>query len=122
MDSYLRRSILWRGIASILSELSERICAVEFNNQNLLKSYDRLTDMVSLQEINMYAIKIMFTNETLSLLNKFHTLESSMRALEQNTGQEIQTLQKSVVRRFVKSDEIIRTDEQGEKVQGQNLA
>ena len=41
-----------------LTELSERICAVEFNNQNLLKSYDRLMDKVSLQEGNMHTIKI----------------------------------------------------------------
>ena len=78
--------------------LSERICAVEFNNQNLLKSYDRLMDKVSLQEGNMHTIKIMSKDETLSLLDKFHTLESSVRALEQNTGQEIQTLQKPVVK------------------------
>ena len=69
----------------------------------------------------------------LSLLDKFHTLEScvknnnqklneTMRALEQNTGLEIQILQKAVVKRFAKTEEIIRTDEQGDKVQVQNLA
>ena len=43
-----------------LAKLSERVCAVESNCQNLLKSYDMSKD------------------ETLSLLNK---LESSVRAL-----------------------------------------
>ena len=45
-----------------------------------------------------------------------------MRALEQNTGQEIQTLQKAMVKIFEKIEEIIKTDDQGEKVQGQDLA
>ena len=72
--------------------LSERIHAVEYNNQNLLNSYNRLADRVSFREGNMYTIKIMSKDETLSLLDKFHTLESSVRAFEQNTRQEIQTL------------------------------
>lgn len=53
-------------------------------------------DRVSLQEGNMHTIEIMSTDEKLSLLDKFYTLESyvqnkdqqlneSMRALEQNT-------------------------------------
>ena len=88
-----------RGSIS-LTKLSERICAVEYNCQNLLKSYD------------------MSKNKTLSLLNK---LESSVRTLEQNTGQEIQTLKKAVVKRFEKIKEYIEIDEQ-EKEQGQNLA
>ena len=67
-------------------KLSEIICAIEVNNWNLLKSYDRLTDKLSLQEGNMHAIKIMSKDETLLLLDKFHTLESSMRTLEWNTG------------------------------------
>ena len=50
----------------------------------------------------MHAIKIMSKDETLSLLDRLHTLESSVRALEQNTGQEIQILQKAVVNRFLK--------------------
>lgn len=44
-----------------------------------------------------------------------------MRALEQNTGQEIQTLQKAVVNRFEKSEEIIKFDDQEQKVKRQNL-
>ena len=56
--------------------LSEISCAVELNNWNLLKNYDRLTDKVSLQKVNMQLIKIMFKDEMLSLLDKFHTLES----------------------------------------------
>ena len=57
-------------------------------------------DKISRQEGNMHTVKIMFKDETLSLLDKFYTLKSSVRALEQNTGQEIQTLQKAVVKRF----------------------
>ena len=64
----------------------------------------------------MHAIKIMSKDETLSLLDRLHTLESSMRALEQNTGQEIQTLQKAVVNRFEKNEEIIEFDDQKQKV------
>ena len=75
-----------------LTELSEIICAVEFNKWNLLESYDRLTDKVSLQEGNMHAIEIMSTNEILSLLDKFDSLESSMKALKQKTGQESPTI------------------------------
>ena len=48
--------------------LFERICAVECINQNLLNSNNRLTDRVSLQEGNMYTIKI--TSKTLSLLKQ----------------------------------------------------
>ena len=97
--------------------LSERIHAADFNNQNLLKSYDRLTDKVSLQEGNKYAINIISKDEWLSLLDKFHSLESSMRTLEQNTGQEIQTLQKAVVKQIEKIDEFVETDEQEQKIQ-----
>ena len=64
----------------------------------------------------------MSKDETLSLLDRLHTLESSMRALEQNTGQEIQTLQKAVVKRFEKIEEFIKFDDQGQKVQRKNLA
>ena len=72
--------------------LSERIRIVECINQTLSKGYDRLADRMSFQEGNMHAIKIISKDETLSLLDKLHTLESSVRALEQNIGQEIQTL------------------------------
>ena len=78
--------------------LSERIHTIECINQTLLKGYDRLTDRMSLQEGNMHAIKIMSKDETLSLLDRLHILESSMKTLEQNTGQEIQTLQKAIVK------------------------
>ena len=63
-----------------------------------MNSYDRLTDRMSLQEGNMYTLKITSKDETLSLLDRLHTLESSMRALEQNTRQEIQTFQKAVIK------------------------
>ena len=39
-------------------------------------------------------------------------MESLMRALEKNTGQEIQTLQKAVVNRFEKTEELIKFDYQ----------
>ena len=84
-----------------MTTLSERICTVEYNYQNLLESYDMSKD------------------ETLSLLNK---LESSIITLEQNTGQEIQTFKKAIVRRFEKIEQFIEIHEQGQKVQGQNLA
>ena len=38
--------------------LSERICAAEFNNRNLLNSHDKLTEKVSLQEGNMHTVKL----------------------------------------------------------------
>ena len=56
--------------------LSERIHTVEYNNRTLSKDYDRLTDRMSLQEGNMNTIKIMSKDETLSLLDRLHTLES----------------------------------------------
>ena len=67
----------------------------------------------------MHAIKIMSKDETLSLLDRLHTLESSMRALEQNTGQEVHTLQKAVVNRFKKIEGIIDFDDQEQKVKRQ---
>ena len=44
-------------------KLSEIVHTVEFYNQNLLKSYDRLADRVSLQEGNLYTIQIMSKDE-----------------------------------------------------------
>ena len=38
-----------------------------------------------------------------------------MRTLEWNTGQEIQTLQKAVVKRFEKIEEIIEANKQGKR-------
>ena len=58
----------------------------------------------------------------LSLQDKYHTLKFSVRTLEQNTGQEIQTLKKAVVKRIEKIEEFIEIDEQRQKVQGQDLA
>ena len=101
---------------------SERIHTVECINRTLSKGYDRLTDRMSLQKGNMHSMKIMFKDETLSLLDRLYTLQSSMRTLEQNTGEEIQTLQKTVVNRFKKSEKFIKFDDQGQKVQRQNLA
>ena len=80
-----------------------------------------MTDRMSIQEGTIYAMKIMSKDEILSLMDRLHTLESSMRALEQNTGQEIQTLQKIMVNRFEKIEEIIKFDDQEQKVGRQNL-
>ena len=68
----------------------------------------------------MHTIKIMFKDETLSLLDKFYTLKFSVRVLEQNTVQEIQTFKNVVVKRIENANKII--DDQGHKVQGQDLA
>ena len=59
-----------------IEKLSERIHTVKFDNQNLLKSYDRLADRVSLQEGNLHTIQIMSKDEVLSLKEKLQTLES----------------------------------------------
>ena len=67
--------------------LSERIHTVQCINWTLSKGYDRLIDRMSPQKGNIHAMKIMSKDETLSLLDKLHTLQSSVRALEQNTGQ-----------------------------------
>ncbi|XP_049979759.1 uncharacterized protein [Alexandromys fortis] len=99
--------------------LSGRMCAIECISETLVKGYDRLTDRMSLQEENMLAIKIMSKSETSFLLDRLSTLESSVRALEQKTRQEIQTLQKAVVKRFEKIEEFIKFDDQGQKVQRQ---
>ena len=75
----------------------------------MLKSYDRLADRVSLQDGNLHTIQIMSKDEVLSLKEKLQTLEShvqnqhqrlgaSMKSLEIYTGQEIQALQKTVVK------------------------
>ena len=45
-----------------------------------------------------------------------------MRTLKQNTGQEIQTFKKAVVKNIEKIEEFIEIDDQGQKVQGQDLA
>ena len=66
--------------------LFERLCTVECINWTLPKGYDRLTDRMSLQKGNIYAMKIMSKDETLSLPDRLDTLEFTMRVLEQNTG------------------------------------
>ena len=96
--------------------LFERIFTVECINWTLSKGYDRLTDRMSLQEGNIHALKIMSKDEILFLTDRLHNLESSMRVLEQNTGQEIQTVQKAMVNRFEKIEEIINFDNQEHKV------
>ena len=101
--------------------LFAKICAIECIYWTLLKGYDRLTDKMSLQEGNMHAIKIMSKNETLSLLYRLHTLESLMRAVEQNTGKKIQMLQKVVINRFEKIEEINKFYDEEQKVKRQNL-
>ena len=80
-----------------------------------------MTDRMSLHEGNIHAMNIMSKDETLSLLDRLHTLESPMRALQQKTEQEIQTLQKEMLNRFEKIEEIIEFDDQEQKVQRQNL-
>ena len=57
---------------------------------------------------------IIFTGQTshLGIINE---------ALEQNTGQETQMLQNTVVKRFEKIKEFIKFDDQRQKVQRQNL-
>lgn len=101
--------------------LFERIHTVDCINQTLSKRYDRLNDRMSLQEGNIHAIKTIFKNKILFLMDRLHTLDSSMRTLEQNTGQEIQNLQKAVVNRFKKIEEIIDFDDQEQKVRRKNL-
>ena len=80
--------------------LSERIHIVECINQTLSKSYGRLTDSMSLQEGNMHATKIISKDATLFLLDRHLTWESSLWALAQNTGHEIQALQKAGVKKL----------------------
>ena len=111
-----------QSMAEDAETLFERIRTVECINRILLKCYDRLTDRMSLQEGNVHPMKIMFKDETLSLLDILHILESSMMALDQNTGQKIQTIQKAVVKRFEKIEELIKFDDQGQNLQRQNLS
>ena len=77
-----------------------------------------MTDRMSLREGNMYAIKIMSKDETLSLLDRLHTLESSMRALQQKTEQEIQTLQKAMVNRFEKMRKLLNLMTRNKRYKG----
>ena len=74
----------------------------------------------------------MSKNETLTLKEKLQTLKShvqnedqrlsaSIKLLEICKGQEIQTLQKMVVKRLDVIEETIRANEQGKKVHGQDF-
>ena len=64
-------------------------------------------------------------------MEKFKSLESQvqnenqklidlMKSLEIFTGQEIQTLQKTVLKRLESIEELIRTDKQGEEIQAKD--
>ena len=101
--------------------LAERIKTTECINRTLSKGYDRLIDRISIQEGKVHAMSIMSKDEIVSLMDKLHALESSMKALEHNTGEEIQALQKAMVNRFEKIEENINSDEQEQKVERQNL-
>ena len=69
----------------------------------------------------MHTVKIISKDETLSLLNNCHILKSSVRALEDNMAQDIQTLQKAVVKRHETIEKCIEIDEHRQKVQEQDL-
>ena len=99
--------------------LAERIITIECENRTLSKGYDRLIDRISIQEGTVHAMRIMSKEDIVSLTDKLHALESLMKALEHNTGQEIQDLQKAMVSRFNKIEEIIDSDEQEQKVERQ---
>ena len=77
----------------------------------MLKSYDKLAKRLSLQDGNLHTIQVMFKNGMLSLKEKLQALEShvqnedqrlgaSMKSLESYPGQEIQALQKTIIKRF----------------------
>ena len=80
-----------------------------------------MADRLSIQEGTIHAMKIISKDEILSLMDKLHTLESSMKALEHNSGQEIQALQKAMVNRFKKIEEILNSDEEEQKIERQIL-
>ena len=52
--------------------------------------------------------------------NEDQRLSASMKSLKIYTGQEIQALQKTIVKKFEIIEEIIRADEQGKKTEGQD--
>ena len=52
--------------------------------------------------------------------NEDQRFNASMKSLEMYTGQEIQDLQKTIIKRFEIIEEIIGADEQGKKAQGQD--
>ena len=69
--------------------LAERFITIECENRTLSKGYDRLIDRNSTQEGTVHAKRIVSKEEMVSLTDKLHALESLMKALEHNTGQEI---------------------------------
>lgn len=101
--------------------LFERIQTTKCINGTLSKGYDRLIGRMSIQEGTIHAISIMSKDEILSLTNKLHTLESSVKALEHNSGQKIWGLQKAMVNRLEKIEEILNSDEQEQTVERQIL-
>ena len=118
--------------------LAERIKIIECENRTLLNRCDTLIDRIFIQEGTVHAMMIiskegmlsltdkllavdssmkaiMSKEEMVSLMDKHYNLESLMKTLEHNTGQEIQELQKGMVSRFNKIEEIIDSDEQEQK-------
>ena len=101
--------------------LNERFQTAKCINRISSKGYGRLMDRISIQEVTIHAMKILYKFEILSLTDKLHTLKSFPKALEKNTGQEIQALQKAMAYRLKKLEEIIDSNEQEQKVERQNL-
>ena len=52
--------------------------------------------------------------------NEDQKIDTLVKSLETYAGQEIQALQKTMIKRFEMIEEIIRTGEQGKKAQGQD--
>ena len=76
-----------------------------------MKSYNKQEERTSLQEAKLHAIQIISKDEKIPLMEKFKTLESHvqnenqklidlMKSLEIFTDQEIQALQKTVVKKI----------------------
>ena len=93
--------------------LAERVKTIECENWTSSKGYDRLIDRISIQEGTVHAMRIMSKEDMVSLTDRLHPLELSMKAIvsreemvsltdklhalellmmamEQSTGQEIQ--------------------------------
>ena len=64
--------------------LAERIITIEWENQTLSKGYDRLIDRISIQEGTVHAMRIMSKEDIVSLTDKLHALELSMKAIMSN--------------------------------------
>ena len=61
--------------------LAERIITIECENRTLSKGYDRLIDRISIQEGTVRAMRIMSKEDMVSLTDKLHALELSMKAI-----------------------------------------